>query len=485
MYEQIVEQVATRFGLEREKTKQLLGLVIGLIFNEKRGGPAGFLQAFRDRGMGDAVASWLGHGSNLPLTGSQFETAVGRETVEGMAAKLGLPAPTVSEAAAALLPEAVDGLSEHGDLPPGGLPGKLREWFGDLGEGWGHIERWSAGGMAATGTAMGAGPDPSGEVAGGATGTAKSGLGRLIPWLVLGALVIAAILLFRGCERNDAAMPAETPAPGAATEATPAAQSDSRLVLTREGGKVTYEGVVDSEATRASIIEALNNAYGAGNVSGNITVDPNARRPDWLASLAGFLPRFSFNGANLTFEGNRINLGGSVTDADRNRLLDGLRAAFGGFRFGGLFEGLGAAASSAAANVETAAAEALDKLKPGAFTANDLVKALNLMIIHFDTGSATISAESADILGKAAAAIKQAPAGTRIEVGGHTDNTGNPEANQTLSERRAAAVKTRLVELGVDAAVLTSKGYGQDKPVADNGNEEGRARNRRIEFTVQ
>ena len=133
------------------------------------------------------------------------------------------------------------------------------------------------------------------------------------------------------------------------------------------------------------------------------------------------------------------------------------------------------------------AGAALDKLSAGGGTLNvdDLVKALNLMIIHFDTGSARISADSLDVLKKAATAIKQAPAGTKIEVSGHTDNTGNAASNQKLSQARAEAVSKQLAGDGVDAGTLTSKGYGQDKPVADNSTDEGRAKNRRIEFTVQ
>ena len=65
-----------------------------------------------------------------------------------------------------------------------------------------------------------------------------------------------------------------------------------------------------------------------------------------------------------------------------------------------------------------------------------------------------------------------------------TDNTGNASANQKLSQARADAVARQLVDDGVGKDVLTAKGYGQDKPVADNGTEEGRAKNRRIEFTV-
>jgi outer membrane protein OmpA-like peptidoglycan-associated protein len=115
---------------------------------------------------------------------------------------------------------------------------------------------------------------------------------------------------------------------------------------------------------------------------------------------------------------------------------------------------------------------------------DDLIKAMNLMRVYFDTDSATITRDSAEILGKAAEAIKAVPAGTRLEVGGHTDNTGDAAANLTLSQQRADAVVARLGELGVGPGLLTAKGYGQDKPIADNGTDAGRALNRRIEFNV-
>ncbi len=135
------------------------------------------------------------------------------------------------------------------------------------------------------------------------------------------------------------------------------------------------------------------------------------------------------------------------------------------------------------AEVRRDAAAALAALQ-GNFTANDLVGALNLADIQFDTDSANISASSQAILATAAEAIKRAPAGTRVEIGGHTDNTGDPAANLTLSEARANAVRTRLGELGVADGILTAKGYGADRPKADNATDAGRAQNRRMEFTV-
>jgi OmpA-OmpF porin, OOP family len=74
--------------------------------------------------------------------------------------------------------------------------------------------------------------------------------------------------------------------------------------------------------------------------------------------------------------------------------------------------------------------------------------------------------------------------GTFIEIGGHTDSSGNPEANLTLSQQRAEVVRTTLIDSGVSADVLRAKGYGDTQPVASNDTAEGRFQNRRISYTV-
>lgn len=121
---------------------------------------------------------------------------------------------------------------------------------------------------------------------------------------------------------------------------------------------------------------------------------------------------------------------------------------------------------------EVAVNEIVDKLASDGFIA---------LYVNFDTGKATITADSGETLDAAAAALKQA-ADLKIEVAGHTDNVGTPEANQRLSQDRAQAVVAALVERGIPAARLTAKGYGQSAPVADNRTEEGRAKNRRVEL---
>ena len=71
-----------------------------------------------------------------------------------------------------------------------------------------------------------------------------------------------------------------------------------------------------------------------------------------------------------------------------------------------------------------------------------------------------------------------------IRVEGHTDNTGSEATNRDLSDRRAKAVVKYLTDKGVAADRVVGQGYGPDRPVADNGTDEGRASNRRVEFVI-
>jgi len=130
------------------------------------------------------------------------------------------------------------------------------------------------------------------------------------------------------------------------------------------------------------------------------------------------------------------------------------------------------------------AMSALSGLKSG-YAPQDLTNALNLEIINFSTGSAQIPDYSAPFLNRAAEVIKMGPTTMVIEIGGHTDNTGDANANQALSQQRAEAVQAYLVQQGVPAVMLTAKGYGDTRPIASNDTDEGRFRNRRIEFTIR
>jgi len=71
-----------------------------------------------------------------------------------------------------------------------------------------------------------------------------------------------------------------------------------------------------------------------------------------------------------------------------------------------------------------------------------------------------------------------------VEIGGHTDDIGKNKTNQILSEKRAESVTQYLVGKGIDPVRIKSKGYGESQPIESNKTEEGRAKNRRIEFKV-
>lgn len=104
--------------------------------------------------------------------------------------------------------------------------------------------------------------------------------------------------------------------------------------------------------------------------------------------------------------------------------------------------------------------------------------------VLFDFDSAQIRPDAERTLAEVAEVIKgYAKRPARVE--GHTDSVASDDYNQKLSERRAAAVQAWLVGKGVEAARLTPRGFGEGKPVADNGTAEGRQRNRRVEVIIE
>jgi outer membrane protein OmpA-like peptidoglycan-associated protein len=104
--------------------------------------------------------------------------------------------------------------------------------------------------------------------------------------------------------------------------------------------------------------------------------------------------------------------------------------------------------------------------------------------VQFQTGSAILTKAAKLELDKGAAFMNQYPT-LKFTIAGHTDNTGKEAANQILSEKRAAAVETYLVSKGAHPDRINTVGYGQSKPIADNKTAAGRAKNRRVEFTMQ
>lgn len=103
--------------------------------------------------------------------------------------------------------------------------------------------------------------------------------------------------------------------------------------------------------------------------------------------------------------------------------------------------------------------------------------------VHFASDKAVLMVDAKTILDSVVDALR-ARADVQVEIGGHTDSDASEAHNQQLSDRRAKAVMDYLVSKGIDAARLSSKGYGEVTPISDNSTDDGKAQNRRVELKV-
>ncbi|HEY8143281.1 MAG TPA: OmpA family protein, partial [Kofleriaceae bacterium] len=104
--------------------------------------------------------------------------------------------------------------------------------------------------------------------------------------------------------------------------------------------------------------------------------------------------------------------------------------------------------------------------------------------VQFETGSAVLKKDSESLLDDVAKALNDHPEIKRVRVEGHTDSRAGDRYNKKLSKARAEAVKDYLVSKGVAKRRLIARGYGEEKPIADNKTDDGRFQNRRVEFTI-
>jgi uncharacterized protein YidB (DUF937 family) len=99
----------------------LMEQVIGLINNPETGGLAGLVETFKNKGLGDAVSSWIGTGENESVSGEAIVNILGTDKIEEIAGKLGISSAEASAGIAAMLPQLIDKLTPDGTIPSGGL----------------------------------------------------------------------------------------------------------------------------------------------------------------------------------------------------------------------------------------------------------------------------------------------------------------------------------------------------------------------------
>lgn len=262
--------------------------------------------------------------------------------------------------------------------------------------------------------------------------------------------------------------PTESTSPS--TTASVPAVAVAPFGVTRKGNQIEVTGKVPDAATKAALLDAAKAKAGSATLVDKITVDPSAKAPDpaavsGLAAAAGTIKGDS----SISYDGKTVTITGQVADEAAKEAVGRAAAA--------------AVPGATVANNLTIGAALPPPAAACAGFQTKITQELARNKITFEVGTPTMTPPSRQTVARVAALLKGC--GTaRVEVGGHTDNSGNPATSVPLSQRRADAVKAELVRLGVAANRVTAKGYGEARPIAPNTSAAGRVANRRVEIKV-
>lgn len=343
---------------------------------------------------------------------------------------------------------------------------------------------------------------------------------RLITLLLLGMLALLAVGIF--CVQKNAPL----------IEADLTTRSSQVLAsagipvgtITADGQQVTLQGVVADETIRQQAGDLVAGLKGVTAVDNQLMVDPLA--PLAIAPAA-VEPPYPFN---LEYNGSDVILSGFVPNSEaRQKIFTTAEATFGAGQVSDRLKIADGAPDqfvdivtsrmiphvksfeNGAANLQDTAltfngqvssANVKQQLQqqigdglpqpynvvyslttPGTSCQQRFAELLSQEQIHFRTNQAIIQSSSFPLLRHLIVIAGECP-DSQFEIAGHTDSSGSAEHNQTLSQRRAVAVVTYLTENNIEASRLRANGYGETSPIAGNESTEGRAKNRRIEFTL-
>lgn len=246
-------------------------------------------------------------------------------------------------------------------------------------------------------------------------------------------------------------------------------------------GTVLVSATVAGEAQRSQLLSALERSVGAGHYTADVVIDPGAGEAGWLAHVDALAPLMRVVRADLTIDGHDIELGGAAAQPGAG-WVSRVREIFGGDYRVQVFD-----PAAAVAEATAAFGQAMDRQMQAA-SCEAVERVLNLQVVDFAHGSAHVPASARASLTRSAqllsgCAARGHTAGLTIEA--YSDSMGDAQANLALCAKRAAAVRAFLVQAGVPAASLASRGYGAQQPLASNATGRGRFRNRRIVFVTQ
>jgi outer membrane protein OmpA-like peptidoglycan-associated protein len=272
---------------------------------------------------------------------------------------------------------------------------------------------------------------------------------------------------------GTATVTAEGPATTPASLAPPPAEADvAPFELSRTDESITVHAVVRDQESKDKLVAEVQALLTEGtDFADQISIDEKTALPN-PAALSALLHALSTatGAASIKYDGDKVTLSGKVADqATKATAARAAAAAVPGAVIANELQ------VPAVAKPPVSEACQTFEARLARFTAeNKLV---------FLSGTDTVNDASRASVTKAATLLKSC-ASFDVEVSGHTDNLGNPATSLPLSQQRADAVKTALVKLGVPAGRITSRGYGETRPLASNSTAAGRIANRRVEIRV-
>jgi outer membrane protein OmpA-like peptidoglycan-associated protein len=306
----------------------------------------------------------------------------------------------------------------------------------------------------------------------------------IIGLIILGALAWA---LLRGCQENPE--PVGTPMvteqqavdnEGQTVVATDIEPASLRLATGDANTLYACRMNVGDEALQTSIMNAMGTTFGdeankcRADIDDGFAIDMPA-----AAQLTSILPIFkNVANASMIIKGDEIIVN-APDAAALEQLVADLQAAAPAMmvKAEGPLDLQGEIDNSM-----TASQAAIDNLGDNP-DPRDVARALSLQVVHFEVDEAVIPDVNKPILDRAVKLMEQVP-DMKLMIIGHTDKTADAAYNMKLSQERAQSMKDYMVSKGADASKLMTKGMGETDPIADNSTEQGRFRNRRIEFTV-
>ncbi|WP_212524973.1 OmpA family protein [Actibacterium sp. MT2.3-13A] len=237
-------------------------------------------------------------------------------------------------------------------------------------------------------------------------------------------------------------------------------------------GLVQLRGRVPDELVRAATESYARSRFGLENVYAAMRLDPGLPEGWPLRVLTSLEALSDLENGSVVMQPGFVELRGTTSDEEANA------------RIARLFADKLGEAQNFKIEVAYVAPPEPENTQPAP---EDCVARVNAILeeqkITFAPGSVTVEGESLKVVDRIAEVLRECP-DAQMEIGGHTDSQGREEMNLQLSQSRAEGVLSALLARRILTSNLTARGYGESQPIADNGTEEGREANRRIEFRL-